>query len=309
VQRRWPRHKNKGTVVAVDTDPSSNVVVFQLWRGRDVHAAGHAPTVAEDCVRQAWESARYQHDARPEDVVSLHSEWEPSVADSFFIETTFPNAAVYYTFPRPDPDRWLEAFDAARRQLGAVGTRQANGRDDELLPMLWSESSPQADLLATMPHRTLVPGGLHVSLAMVGPTPGGGLGISHLSHDKVGPAGIWGEAGTFEDLYEIACATLAAGLRIDAYDNGLLDMHREDSLAAPAVALPDFHEQICDLVGEERFVVGIPCPQHLIIAAGSSPHVRRVRSMVMASEYPSSEMIPCLLGVDRRGIALLAERR
>lgn len=294
-------------------DPATNVVVFQLWRGRDEHASAHAPTIAEDCVRQAWESARYRQGAQAEDVVALHTEWEPSTADSFFIETTFPNAVVYYTFPRPDPDGWPEAFAAARQQLEAVrrmdDRRERVARDGELLPMLWSESSPQIDLLGAMPHRTIASGGLHVSLAMVGPTPRGGLGISHLTHHQISPAGIWGEAGTFDELYESACATLAAGLRIDGYGNGLLDLHREESLAASAVCLPDFHAQMSDLVGEDRFVVGIPCPQHLIIAAASSPHVRSVRSMVMKSDYPSSEMIPSLLGVDSRGVTIMAERR
>ncbi|MPZ79862.1 MAG: hypothetical protein GEV28_05465 [Actinophytocola sp.] len=297
----------------MDTDPSSNVVVFQLRRGRDEHAAASAPTIADDCVRRAWDSARYRHHARPEDVVALHSEWEPSIADSFFIETTFPNAAVYYTFPRPDPDRWAEAFAAARDQLEAVATQgfaeraEQVERDGELLPMLWSASSPQFDLLETMPHRAVVPGRLYVSLAMVGPTRGGGLGVSHMTHHQLSPAGAF--PGTFDDLFETARTTLTTGLRMEGYDNGVIDMHRDGSLAAPVVCLPDFHEQLAPLVGEDRFVAAIPCPQHVIVAAASSPHVRTIRSMVMESDYPSSEMIPCLLGVDRHGVSIVAERR
>ena len=152
-----PRRRARGGIVAdVDTDPSSNVVVFQLWRGREERCAGHAPTVADDSVRRAWDLARRSHGARPDEVVALVTEWEPSRADSSFIERTFPNAAVYYTFPRPDPGHWPEALEAARRQMEAkaadqfVGERLAEvERDGELLPMLWSESSPQADLLVT----------------------------------------------------------------------------------------------------------------------------------------------------------------
>ena len=306
-----------GIVSHVDTDPSSNVVIFQLARGREEHCAGHAPTIADDAVRQAWQLARREHGARGEDVVALVCEWEPSPADSQFIQRTFPNVdTVYYTFPRPDPQRWPEALAAAREQMLAKAAEHLMGerreqveREGELLPMLWSESSPQADLLATVPHYTLVPDGLHVSLAMVATAPNGRIGVSHLTHHHFGPDGAWAEAGSFEELYETACANLAAGLRIEEYDNGLLDMHRDDSLAAPAVCLPDFHSYVSGLIGEERFVVGIACPQHLIIAAESSPHADTVRSMIMETDYPASESLPCVLRVDRRGISILAERR
>jgi len=182
-------------------------------------------------------------------------------------------------------------------------------RNGELLPMLWSESSPQADLLAMMPHYTLVPDGLHVSLATVATSPDGRIGISHLTHHQLGPDGAWGEVGSFEELYETACLNLKSGLRIEEYDNGVLTMHRDGSLAAPAVCLPDFHSYISGIVGDERFVVGVPCAQHLVIAAESSPHARTVRSMIMESDHPASESLPCVLRVDRRGITILAERR
>ncbi|HEV7646964.1 MAG TPA: hypothetical protein VGP26_02270 [Actinophytocola sp.] len=300
----------------METDPSSNVVVFQLWRGREEHCAGRAPTVAEDSVRRAWDVARRSHGARPDEVVALVSEWEPSRADSSFIERTFPNAAVYYTFPRPAPGHWPEALEAARRQLGVTAADGIAGerpgeaeRDGELLPMLWSESSPQADLLAAMPHYTLVPDGLHVSLAMVASGPNGRIGISHLTHRHFGPDGAWGEAGSFEELYEMARENLASGLRIEEYDNGVLDLHRDGGLAAPAVCLPNFHSYVSGLLGEERFVVGLSCPRHVIIAAESSPHAATVHSMIMESEYPASESLPSVLRVDRRGLTILAERR
>ncbi len=301
-----------GIVSRVDTDPSSNVVVFQI--GQEHSVAGHGPTVADDSVRQAWDLARRQGGALPEQVVALKSEWEPSPADSRFIARTFPNAAVYYTFPRPDPRRWPEALADARQQLESVAAERYDERcaqlerEGELLPMLWSETSPQADLLAAMPHYTLVPDGLHVSLALVGTAPSGRIGISHLTHHHFGPDGVWGEAGTFGDLYETACANLASGLRIAEYDNGVLDMHH-DGVAAGAVCLPDFYAYVSDLVGEERFIVGISCPQHLVVAAESSPYAATVRSMIMESDYPASESVPCVLRVDRRGLTILAERR
>lgn len=305
----------RGIVSHMDTDPSSNVVVFRLSRGQDESVVGHGPTTAEDSVRQAWDLARRGRGARPEEVVALMSEWEPSDADRSFIARTFPNASVYCTFPRPDPWGWPEALEAARRQMAEKAAERflERGdelrRDGELLPMLWSEASPQADLIGAMPHYTLVEDGLHVSLAMVGTAPNGRVGISHLTHHDFGPDGMWGEAGTFEELYETACANLASGLRIEEYDIGVLNLHREDSLAAPAVCLPNFHSYISDLVGEDRFVVGVYCPQHVLIAPESSPHAATVREMIMESEYPAWEAVPSFLRVDRRGITILDERR
>ena len=89
----------------------------------------------------------------------------------------------------------------------------------------------------------------------------------------------------------------------------MLDLHRDGSLAAAAVCLPNFHSYVSDLLGEERFVVGLSCPQHLIIAAESSPHAATVRSMIMESDYPAAESLPCVFRVDRRGVSILAERR
>ena len=68
----------------------------------------------------------------------------------------------------------------------------------------------------------------------------------------------------------------------------MLTMHRDGSLAAAAGCLPDFHSYISGIVGDERFVVGVSCPQHLVIAA---------------------ESLPCVLRVDNRGLSIRAERR
>lgn len=279
----------------MDTYLTNNVVVFELVGTSQVR--GGAPAIAEDCVRRAWDTARVEHRACAEDVVALRSEWEPSVADSLFISRTFPNAAVYYTFPRPDPDRWAQAFEATRVQ----GRMSEVERDGELLPMLWSASSPQVDLLGMMPHRALVPGRLFVSLAMIGVGRGGSVGVSHLTHRRLG-------AADFGELYREACLTLRGGLRVDGYDDGVVVVHREGSLAVAAVCLPDFHAEMSRLVGEERFVVGMACPQTLVVAAVSSPHVARVRSLVLGSDYPSAELIPSVLEVDRRGISVVVER-
>jgi hypothetical protein len=302
-------------VSLVDTDPSNNVVVFRLARGPADHCIGHAPAMADDSVRQAWNLARREHGARAEDVVELLSEWEPSPADRAFIERTFPGTTVSYHFSRPNPGQWQAALAAAHEQILSAAADRMMGerleqveRDGELLPMLWSESSPQADILGAVPHYTLVPDGLHVSLAMVATTQQGRLGISHLTHHQLGEDGPWHEAGSFEDLYEVACENLAAGLRITEYEDGVLDLHREGSLAAPAVCLRNFHDFVGDLLGADQFVAGVYCPQHVLLAPEPSPQAEIVRSMIMECEYPAWESVPCLLRVDRRGVSILAER-
>jgi hypothetical protein len=288
----------------MNTDPTSNVVVFELSGVNGEHAFGSAPAIAEDSVRRAWATACRTHRLRGEDVAALHSEWKPSPTDSFFIERTFPNAAVYYTFPRPDADRWPRAFEDARLRLTPTKTERADAveRDRELLPLLWSASSPQADLLDAVPHRTLVPGRLFAGLARVGPGPGGSVGVSHLTHHLLGRQ-------RFGVLFEQACATLRKGLRVTTYDNGVLALHRDGGLATGAVCLDDFHEEMSGLVGEDRFVAGMGCPDTLVVAAASSPHADRVRSLVLGSDYPAGELLPSLLAVDRYGISVLTERR
>jgi hypothetical protein len=308
VQYRHRPAGRGGIVSHVDTDPSNNVVVFRLWHGREEHRIGHALSMAEDSVRQAWHMARREHGARAEDVVELLAEWEPSAADRAFIERTFPGATVGYTFPRPNPGQWQAALDAAHEQLMSIAAERLDDRierverEGELLPVLWSESSPQADMLGAVPHYTLVPDGLHVSLAMVAPTQHGRIGVSHLTHHQLG------EDDRFEELYETACANLASGLRIDEYEDGVLDLHRDGGVADAAVCLRNFHSFVGDLLGADRFVAGVYCPQHVLLAAESSPQADTVRSMIMESEYPTWESVPCLLRVDRRGVSILAER-
>jgi hypothetical protein len=308
VHRRSPDPQvSRQIMLVMNTDPTTNVVVFELGGLSADHAFGSAPADAEDSVRKAWDSVRRERRLRAEDVVALHSEWEPSPVDAFFIERTFPNATVSYSFPRPDPDRWPEALEDARQHLRDAEVQRLRTRMDEveqngeLLPVLWSASSPQADLLGAVPHRTLVPRRLFVGLASVGIGPGGSIGVSHLTHHLLGGA-------TFGQLYEKACATLRTGLRITGYDNGVLAVQRDGCLATAAVCLPDFHAEMSGLVGEDRFVVGIGCPDNLVIAAASSPQADGVRSLVLGSDHPAGELVPSLLLVEPTGISMLAER-
>ncbi|HEV2782808.1 MAG TPA: hypothetical protein VGX25_25740 [Actinophytocola sp.] len=291
----------------MDTDPTRNVVVFQFGQD-DERAAADAPTMDDDCVRQAWAAVQRERGARPEDVVALLCEWEPSIVDGLFIERMFPAATVYYSFERPDPDGWAEAFEAARQTMLRRRAEELESGDGELLPVLWSASSPWAELLEAMPHRTVVAGRVYVALASVAFTPRGTVGMSHLTHHRHRELGDV----PFGELLAQAGTTLVTGLRIDGQSSAegeLLCLHRDGTPVASAVTLPDFHERMCALVGGPRLIVGLPCPQELLVADADSSLAGEVRDAVLSSGYADSELVPSVLLVEPGGIRLVAERQ
>jgi hypothetical protein len=174
--------------------------------------------------------------------------------------------------------------------------------------VLWSATSPQAELLEALPHRTVVPGRVYVALAIVGPTPAGTVGMSHLTHHQHRELG----ARPFGELLAEAGATLAAGVRIDGYrwDGGeVLAISRDDGPVAAALALPDFHERMSTLIGAPRLIAGLPCPQELVVGSADDPgHAELVEDMVFSSTYPDSELVPSVLLIEAGGIRLVAER-
>jgi hypothetical protein len=302
----------------VNNDPTTNMVVFLLARGEGEHAIAGAPTRADDCVRQAWERASREHRARPDEVTAVYTEWEASEKDNRFIAETFPRAELSHSFTRPTDGDWESAFAAARQAMArAEQRRQAEDAADRmeyvrhhggLLPVLWSGSAPNAPLMrSAMPYWALVQERLFFALATVGPTPTGTIGMDHLTHDAHQRLG----APPLPELFARAADGLRRGLRIDARSSEqgqLLTMHREGGMAASAVALPDFHQRMSQLLGDERIVVALPGPDELAVAGAGSGWPETLRQMVLSSPYPTAELAPTLLLVDRSGVQLLAER-
>ncbi|MEO3817503.1 hypothetical protein [Plantactinospora sp. B24E8] len=301
----------------MNVDPTRNMVVFLLRRGEGEHAIADAPTRDEDGVRQAWQVVAARDGARPEEVVALHTEWATTDTDARFIGEFFPQAQVTHNFDRPEPGDWDRAFAEVRdimrqaheEQLAAeTSDRMRHAEENgELLPVLWSAASPRSGMLQSLPHQTLVPGRLHVALAMVAPTPRGTLGMSHLTHDtrqRIGEPPV-------ADLFDEAYGALSRGLRIDGRESEkgqLLTLHREGSLAASAVALPGFGERMMEVLDTDRLVVGIPCPDDLVVAAADSGWAPEIQEMVRSSPYPTTELVPSVLLIDRAGIQLVGER-
>jgi len=297
----------------VDIDPRTNVVVFQLNNATDEIVVGHAPTVADDSVRQAWEGVRNEHDARPGDVVALHSEWEPSPVDVSFIEATFPDATVTFNFSRPDQDGWEKAFAAASAAMIEANDRQspaadeahpeqADASDGQLLPVLWSETSPRAGMLEAVPHWPVAAGRLHLALAVVAPTPRGTIGMHHVTHHQLGDQ-------SFNELMAEACENLSAGLRVNSHetDDGQL-LSLSGTLVAATVCLPDFYRRLSELANAERLVVGLPCPDEVYVAPADSPLAALIHRAVHESEYPTTELVPAVLSIAGDDIELLSER-
>ena len=404
----------------MDVDPRTNVVVFQLNHLTDERVTGQAPTLADGGVQQAWEGARQTHKIHADDVVALHTEWQPTPTDTTFITATFPNAAVTYDFQRPAETGWDEAFKAAQEArpasksspdsaeqgdtashtdtaesdgatghasdepddagadgsgggggggggaggggggaggggagagaggggggagaggggggggagagagagggggagaggggggAGGGGGEPAGAGEGEselgvdvraaLLPVLWSQSSPRVGMLEAVPHWPVAAGRLHLALAVVARTPSGSIGIYHVAHHQVGEF-------SFDELMAEACETLAAGLDVHSQptDDGQL-FSLNGMFVSAAVCLPAFYRRLAEVAGAERLVVGLPGPDEIHVAAAGSPAEAAVRQAVSDSEYPDTELVPCVLAIEGDHIEIIYER-
>lgn len=307
-----------GTLAGMITEPAINVVIFQLDRTPGEYGMAEGSARAEDCVRRAWVQVSQQHSVAASAVTALHSEWEPSAADAEFIRDTFPEAKVTYNFSRPAPDGWEAAFAAARQTMAEAAQREEAAQiqrrmrhvaeHGELLPILWSHRSPKREMLQLLPYHELVPGRMFVTLASVAPTPRGTIGMNHVTK-----AGL--EGRPFEDLMALAAQQLSTGLRIDGHGDPqrpeldhLLVLHRDGPLAASAVALPGFYQQMSEHLGTDRLVAGLPDPETLLVAAEASGWVEDIRRAVLDSRCPDGELVPTVLSMTGSGYAVLAER-
>ena len=179
----------------------------------------------------------------------------------------------------------------------------------KLLPILAGPSSGRGEaMLDLAAHEPLVSGKVYVLLAFTGPTPHGTIGMHWLTNH------LYEELGEppFADLLQLAGANLAEDLRIDGYetdDGVILAMKREGWLAGSAVALPGFHERLSSILGAERLIVGIPCPDDLLVAGADRGCADEVRAMTLGTEYDQGFLGPTVLLVESSGISLLADRQ
>jgi len=104
-----------------DVDPTHTMVVFDI-AGRQPYVSS-GPTRADDCVQQIWARAPAEVRAAAARVRRVYSEWQPSAADTQFIERTFPGVYLTWSFNRPTPDGWDAAFAAARAEMERAMSR------------------------------------------------------------------------------------------------------------------------------------------------------------------------------------------
>lgn len=244
---------------------------------------GRVPTLAEDGVRQAWDSVEQAHQVRAKQVVGLHAEWEPTPADAEFIAATFPGVTATHHFVRPGDGEWEAAFAAARVALAA-----------ELRPVLWSASSPIAGQLVDVPHWPVSGGRLHLALAVVAPT-----GVYHVSHTQL-------EGASFDELMAEACLRVAGEISISSREDGVLTL--SGRRVAALACLPAFARRLADATGAARLVVGLPSVDEILVAAAGSALADVVEREALTSEHPDTELVPCVLAVEGDLVEVLAER-
>ncbi|MFI6171034.1 hypothetical protein ACIBCN_29935 [Nocardia sp. NPDC051052] len=295
-------------------DLTLNVVVFQLNSNDDELITAAAPAQAHDSVRQAWQQAERERQIQSSDVTRVHSTWQPTDTDRNFLAATFPEAGHTHVFERPEGDDWTDALEHARRVMDEVENIKLRERGEEMfrqaervgewLPILHSVSEP-LPFSASLP---LVEGKLYFGFARVTTTPDGRIGMSHLTRSKF-------EAMSAEEIEELALEALGnvkSGLNFkvapDAELGTLATMERDGPCVASAILLDDFHEKCAEQVGEDRLVVGLISPDHILIAGAGSGQVEDIRQAVLTSPDTGTELVPCLLLIDADTIEVVAER-
>ena len=111
----------------MNSDPSRNVFVFEVQiNGALRRFGGHAPTRDSDCLRKVWTELAPQAGIAPRSVQRLYSEWELSPEDIEFARSTFPDAAMTYSFSRPKDNDWDAAMAEASRTMQAAAMKKAS---------------------------------------------------------------------------------------------------------------------------------------------------------------------------------------
>ncbi|MBX7223466.1 MAG: hypothetical protein K1Y36_26365 [Blastocatellia bacterium] len=289
----------------MNLDPSTNHVVFVFEHsGKQETVIGSAPTKAANSIEQAWVEAQRKSGLAPRQVKEIYSEWEPTEADSQFILATFPPVAVSYSFPRPQDDKWEEAFALALQQMEEAARQADETEGDGIgpLPVLRNRDP----LARNMVHRP-VTDHLVICLALVGKTPSNTIGIDYVMKNRLAEIPV-PEAEIWEDAF----ANLTVGLRVNAcQEQGetFFTLERKDGFAASAWTLPDFPKRAAEWVQSRQFILAFPNPNLLFLCASTSTMVSQFTNMVVTSDYTGSiNLTPSVLEFDGMAFRILAQR-
>ncbi|KAA9166887.1 hypothetical protein FPZ12_001455 [Amycolatopsis acidicola] len=287
-------------------DPTRNFIIF--LRGDDLDDALHVDTYAQDetAVRNSWRELGERVGAG--EITGIFALWKPSAIDEVFIRDTFADIEVRHQFDRPRAGNWEAAFAHAREVLEAQQAEAELPRRGEELPVLRSASLPDsATIKELMPWVPVVGDHIYATLAQVGPTPHGTIGMHHLLRNQL--------AGPDEFPRRMADAVHAVrtGLRFERSDSEhgpFTRISRQDGInAAAAIMLPDFPAWIEKMTGGwTDLAVCIPSPDFALIEQTGSFRARRMEQEIRESG-PVAELLPSLLRITADGIELIAEGR
>ncbi|WP_027941226.1 hypothetical protein [Amycolatopsis taiwanensis] len=303
------------SLVDTSTDPIPNIVLFVAGAAEEEPLEATVGARDADGIRKAWQQVASEHAITAGQVTQIHSMWEPSVPDKEYAERTFPGVELTAAFPRPAEDGWDEAFVRAQQVMDEANEARGEDVDGEpdgaLMPLLRSASSPgNEQIQELMPHFFLIPDGIYATLARVGWTPHGTIGMLHLLHQNIT------EQAEFEAQVAQAMRSMSNGLTANygANDEGdeLIVVSRRDELpAAGALCLDGFHEWISGIRGWQDLTVAIICPERLLITPTGTAQAEMLRREVMEADdehlHNHPELLPSLLRVTSDGMELVAE--
>ncbi|MFL6119783.1 hypothetical protein [Actinophytocola sp.] len=173
--------------------------------------------------------------------------------------------------------------------------------EGELLPMLWSQSSPRVGVLEDVPHWPVAAGRLHLALAVVALTPQHTIGPFPVTYQQLGDY-------SFDALLAEACENLAAKLPMDIPQDGDKPLSLSGTLIAAAVCLPDFYRRLSALTKADRLVVGLPHADEVQVAAADSPAAATIHRTIRDSEQLGAELVPSVLAVEGDQLEVLFEQ-
>lgn len=302
----------------------ANVVAFHFDQPREATVT-HVPTLADDGIERAWRNVFVEHRFLPEDVTAIACEWKPTDADQQFMSRKFPNLKdVSFNFERPEPDGWPAAFERAQAarveamrnhpelagdppvsQGSTPEPDNARPPDFVLLPLLRMGPNPPPDSA----YRTLIPNVLYLCAANVGWTPRKTLAMQWVLQSFLN------NEFTFDGVLDEGFANLARALQIE-------DMSSEDGsehllvfkgktplhMPAAAVALPGFHQRLSQILGGDRFLVGITCHDKLHVMRADSTRTWYMREIVFENDHLEEDLAPTLLLLERDGMQIVEQK-
>jgi hypothetical protein len=295
------------------TDPEVNVIVFEIKHLlKKETVVEPTPTRAKDGIQMAWRAVQSKKGLRANQVRQIYAEWEPSPEDAAFIAATFPRVNVSFSFARPlSPEGWMEALHEAARTMHAAGTASAEAQASriqgktQLFPILRDYKAGDFFAQAVV-HRPIAPE-LAVFLAQIGTTVEGNMGIEYAMQNRVESS-----SESIDDLFEEACHNLRAGLHVNAGEadgSKIFTFSHPSDMAASALCLPDFYDQVCSWFGQDKFFIAFTDPANLYVTAQDSPFTAKLRKAVENSDYWGAvALTPACYHLDAGGLTLVVAR-